>query len=133
MSTVTEYRQLLNKYAPQPIRSPLAYRQAVAVLEKLMVPHPTAARSQLIELFATLIEKYESRQHPTPVAPPAEMLSKLIKTRGVKPAEVSRKTGIPTATLSNVLAKRRGISKQNAFKLSEYFGLSPLVFLDGQP
>jgi HTH-type transcriptional regulator/antitoxin HigA len=130
MSTVTEYRQLLTKYTPQPIRSQVAYKQALAMLEKLMVPQPNAARSQLIELFATLIEKYESRQYPTPEIPPAEMLSKLLKTRGVKPAEVAKKTGIPTATLSNVLAQRRGISKQNAFKLGEYFGLSPIVFLE---
>jgi plasmid maintenance system antidote protein VapI len=57
------------------------------------------------------------------------MLGKLLKTKGVSLADVSRATKIPTATLSNILANRRGISKQSAFKLSEYFGLSPLVFL----
>jgi HTH-type transcriptional regulator/antitoxin HigA len=132
MSTATEYRQLLTKYAPRPIRSQRAYEQAIAQLEKLMVPHPNAARSLLIEVLATLIEKYESRQYPTPEVAPAPMLRKLLATKGVKPAEVAKKTGIPTATLSNVLAGRRGISKQNAFKLGEYFGLSPIVFLSGQ-
>ena len=98
-----------------------------------MVPRPNAARSLLIEVLATLIEKYESREYPTPEVAPADMLAKLLKTKGVKPADVARKTGIPTATLSNVLARRRGISKQNAIKLGEYFGLSPIVFLDRQP
>ena len=84
-------------------------------------------------MLATLIEKYESREYPTPEIEPAEMLATLLATKGVKPAEVSKKTGIPTATLSNVLARRRGISKQNAFKLGEYFGLSPIVFLSRQP
>ena len=133
MSTVTGYRQLLAKYAPQPIRSQAAYEQALAQLEELMVPRPTAARSLLIEVLATLIEKYESREYPTPEFAPAEMLVKLLATKGVKSAEVARETGIPTATLSNVLARRRGISKQNAFKLGEYFGLSPIVFLGRQP
>lgn len=132
MSTVAEYRQLLMKYAPVPIRSEKAYRQALAQLEKLMVPNPNAAHSLLIEVLATLIEKYESREHPTPEVTPAEMLAKLLKTKGVKPAEVAKQTGIPTATLSNVLARRRGISKQNAFRLGEYFGLSPIVFLEAQ-
>ena len=132
MSTVTGYRQLLTKYPPQPIRSQEMYEQALAQLEKLMVPRPTAARSLLIEVHATLIEKYESREYPTPEVTPAEMLAKLLKTKGVKRADVARTTGIPTATLSNVLASRRGISKQSAFKLGEYFGLSPIVFLGCQ-
>ena len=132
MSTVTGYRQLLTKYAPQPIRSQETYKQALSQLEELMVPHPNAARSLLIELLATLIEKYESREYPTPEVAPAKLLAKLLKTKGVKPADVARTTGIPTATLSNVLADRRGISKKNAFKLGEYFGLSPIVFLGGQ-
>jgi HTH-type transcriptional regulator/antitoxin HigA len=102
-------------------------------LEELMVPRPNAARSMLIEVLATLIEKFESREYPTPEVAPAEMLSKLLATKGVKPADVARATGIPTATLSNVLARRRGISKQNAFKLGEYFGISPIAFLGRQP
>lgn len=132
VTTATEYRQLLTKYAPRSIRSQKAYERALAQLEKLMVPRPNAARSMLIELLSTLIEQYESREHPTPEVPSAEMLAKLLKTKGVKPADVAKATGIPTATLSNVLAQRRGISKQNAFKLGEYFGLSPIVFLGGQ-
>ena len=132
MSSVPGYRRLLTKYAPQPIRSPEAYAQALAQLEKLMVPYPNAARSLLIEVLATLIEKYESRDYPTPEVAPSEMLAKLLQTKGVKPADVAKMTGIPTATLSNVLADRRGISKQNAFRLGEYFGLSPIVFLGPQ-
>jgi HTH-type transcriptional regulator/antitoxin HigA len=129
MSTATEYRQLLTKYTPRPIRSQAMYEQALAQIEALMVPRPNAARSQLIELLATLIEKYESREYPTPEVAPAEMLEKLLRTKGVKPAEVAKQAGIPTTTLSNVLAGRRGISKQNAFKLGEYFGVSPIAFL----
>lgn len=133
MSTTTQYRQLLMKYTPQPIRSQKAYEQTLSQLEKLMVPHPNAAQSLLIEMLATLVEKYESHAYPTPEIAPAEMLSRLLATKGVKAADVAKATGIPTATLSNVLADRRGISKQNAFKLSEYFGLSPIVFLKSQP
>lgn len=129
MSTAAEYRQLLTKYAPQPIRSQRMYEQALLQLEQVMVPRPNAARSLLIEMLSTLIEQYESREYPTPQVAPAEILSKLLKTRGVKPVSVAKATGIPTATLSNVLAGRRGISKQNAFKLGEYFGLSPIAFL----
>jgi HTH-type transcriptional regulator/antitoxin HigA len=129
MSIATEYRDLLVRYAPQPIRSDAAYRRALTQLEKLMVPNPGAARSRLIEVLATLIEKYESREHPTPRVSPAEMLAHLLEANGIQCATLSRETGIPAATLSNVLAHRRGISKKNAIRLGKYFGLSPIAFL----
>lgn len=131
MSTATEYRELLSSHTPKPIRTHKEYEQALSQLESLMVPHPSAARSMLIEVLSTLIERYESRQFPTPEVAPSAMLAKLLKTKGVTSAEVAKKTGIPTATISNVLANRRGISKQNAIRLGEYFGLSPIVFLGG--
>ena len=90
MSTVPGYRQLLSKHVPQPIRSQESYEYALAQLEELMVPRPNAARSLLIEVLATLIEKYESREYPTPEVAPADMLAKLLKTKGVKPADVAR-------------------------------------------
>ena len=133
MSTIAEYRGLLAKYAPQPIRSDEDYQRALAQVEKLMVPHPDAAHSLLIEVLATLIEKYESREYPTPQVAPPEMLAHLLKSKGVKPADLAKRTGIPPATLSNVLAHRRGISKVNAIKLAGYFGLSPMVFLMKAP
>ena len=62
MSTASEYRELLIKYAPQPIRSQPMYERAMAQLEELMVPDPTPAHSVFIELLSTLIERYELRE-----------------------------------------------------------------------
>jgi hypothetical protein len=84
MSTATEYRTLLLKYPPQPIRSGQDYQRAVAQLEKLMVPQPGEARGHLIEVLSTLIENYESREHPTPLVSPTRMLAHLLEARGVK-------------------------------------------------
>jgi antitoxin component HigA of HigAB toxin-antitoxin module len=71
MSLTSAYRDLLMEYLPNPIKSEQEYRHALRQLEKLMVPKPGAARSQLIELISTFIEQYESREHPTPNVPPA--------------------------------------------------------------
>lgn len=133
MNTLAEYRQLLTKHVPRPIRSQKEYERALVQLESVMVPRPNAAHSLLIEVLSTLIESYESHRYPTPELDPAAMLAELLKAKGVKSAEVARETGIPSATLSNVLAGRRGVSKQNALKLGEYFGVSPVAFLLDQP
>lgn len=130
MSTATEYRELLVRFLPHPIRSDTDYRRSLVQLERLMEPRPTAARSQLIEVLAMLIERYESRDHPTPECNSADVLKNLLDAKGVSPAGVAKATGIPPATISNVLARRRGISKANAVVLGKYFGVSAAVFLD---
>jgi HTH-type transcriptional regulator/antitoxin HigA len=129
MGTATEYRKLLAAFVPRPIRSEKDYRRALAQLGKLMVPHPGSARSRLIEVLSTLIEKYESREYPTPHVSPSKMLAHLLEAKSLKCADLAKSTGIPAATLSNVLANRRGISKDNGIKLAKYFGVSPVVFL----
>jgi len=129
MSTATEYRDLLVQFAPRPIQSAADYRRTVAQLERIMEPHPSAARSQLIEVLATLIERYESRDYPTPEGDPADVLKNLLDAKGVTAAGVAKATGISPATISNVLARRRCISKANALVLGKYFGVSATVFL----
>jgi HTH-type transcriptional regulator / antitoxin HigA len=130
MSTATEYRELLVRFLPHPIRSDADYRRSLVQLAQLMVPRPTAARSQFIEVLATLIERYESRDYPTPECDSADALRNLLDAKGVSPAGVAKATGIPPATISNVLARRRGISKTNAVILGKYFGVSATLFLD---
>ena len=130
MTADLKYRKLLAKYAPQPIRSAQDYRRTLKQLDELMQPRADQATSLLIEMLSTLIEKYESRSSPQPTVSPAEMLAHLLEARQLKSAKVAKATKIPAATLSNVLANRRGISKLNALRLGAYFGVSPVLFLD---
>lgn len=116
MSTTTEYRELVNEYLPRPVLNEADYRRTMRQVEKLMTPHPSAARSMLIEVLATLVEQYELREDPLPDVPPAKMLAHCIEARETTAARVSKETGIPHATLSNVLAGRRGISKASAVR-----------------
>ncbi len=129
MAVLTDYQSLLLDYQPRPIRSESAYRKALRHIEKLMRPNLPRAESELVELLATLIEQYESREHPTPLNPPREMLAHLIEARGVAQADVARATGISRSTLSAVLAGRRKLSNANIAALSSYFHVSPTAFM----
>jgi HTH-type transcriptional regulator / antitoxin HigA len=131
MSTTT-YESLLLDYVPRPIRSKAAYARALSQVEKLMAtPHLDRAQSEMLELLATLVEQYESREHPTPQSTPAEMLAHFLEARNLSQAELSRVAGIPRSVLANVLAGRRAISKASAVKLSKYFGVSLSLFVEG--
>jgi HTH-type transcriptional regulator/antitoxin HigA len=132
MAGLTDYQSLLLDYEPRPIRSESAYRKALRHMEELMRPRLSRAESELAELLATLIEQYESREHPTPKASPREMLAHLIEVRGVTQAAVARATGIASPTLSAVLAGRRTLSKASITALSVYFHVSPTALMDSQ-
>ena len=133
MSTLTSYQSLLLDYEPRPIRSEGAYRKALRHLEKLLRPHPSRAESELVEVLATLIEQYESREHPTPKSAPHDMLAHLMEARGMTQAAVARTTGIPRSTLSAALAGRRKLSTANIAALSVYFHVSPSAFMELPP
>lgn len=56
------YLELLMKYPPKPLGTEAEYRRALRLVDKLMTPEPSAAVAALIEVHATLIEQYESRE-----------------------------------------------------------------------
>jgi len=131
MSMVTEYRALMNEYLPRPIITEADYQRAIKQVEKLMVPLPSRARSMMIEMLATLVEQYESKHYAATIGAPHEMLAHCIEVREVTASQVAKDTGIPQATLSNVLSGRRGISKANALKFGRYFNLPFATFIEG--
>jgi len=83
----------------------------------------------LLELLATLAERYEEKHFPAPEVAPGEVLAHLIQARGVSKAEVSRATGIARQTITNIVNGARGISEQNRTKLAQFFHVSPLLFV----
>ena len=116
------YRTLLLKAPPRSIRSQADYKKALRAVEMLMTkPHLAKAESEYVELLSTLIEHYESQEFPTPKVSQSNLLAHLIAERGMTQAAVARETQISRGTLSNVLAGRRELSKQNIAKLSSFF------------
>ena len=83
----------------------------------------------MIAVLSTLIESYEVARIPRRKPTPSEMLAHLIDAKQVTKAEIARATEIPRSTITNVLADRRQISKDNVTKLAAYFHVDPSVFL----
>jgi HTH-type transcriptional regulator/antitoxin HigA len=126
---MTAYESLLLEYKPRPIRTTAEHARALKHIERLMRPNIGRAESELVELLATLIEQYEASKYPTPRVSPSVRLAELIAAREISQAQLSRISGIGTATISSILAGRRGISKANAVKLAHAFGVSPADFI----
>lgn len=130
MTTTAQYKSLLLDYVPHPIRNDRDLARVHRQIERLMCkPSLAQAESQMLEMLSTLAEQYESAAHPTPSLPPREMLAHLLEARNVTAADVSRQTGIPRSTISNVLAGRRALSMANVAKVAAFFNVSPALFI----
>ncbi|HEX7671455.1 MAG TPA: helix-turn-helix transcriptional regulator, partial [Polyangiaceae bacterium] len=103
-------------------------RRARRAVERLLTPHPSRAESEIIEVMATLIEQFESRERPTPHVSTRQLLEHLMDSRSISRAELARATGIPRSTVTNLLAGKRAPSKANIQALANYFGVSALAF-----
>src|SRR5438128_2712574 len=97
------YEALLLEAKPRPIRSEREYRRVLRYIEGHMEPHPSKAKGELLELLSGLVVQYESQTYPAPDVSPRDMLAHLIEARQVTRAEVARRTGIPRATITNIL------------------------------
>ena len=127
---MTAYQALLLDFTPRPIRTEAAYRKALRQIDKLMKPSNSRAESELLELLSTLVEQYESQEHPTPKASQRDLLAHLLDAKGASKAEAARASDVPRSVITNVLAGRRRLSQANIVKLAAYFNVSSAEFLE---
>jgi HTH-type transcriptional regulator/antitoxin HigA len=75
-----------------------------------------------------LVHHYERQRYPIPPSPPHELVGYLMEQRGLKPADL-----IPVLSsksrVSEILAGKRGVSKEQAKNLSAYFEVGVQIFL----
>jgi HTH-type transcriptional regulator/antitoxin HigA len=133
MSTATEHRDfmtLVGTLAPRPIRNKRQLATAYREIDRLMrLQKRSADERDYLELLSMLVEKYEATQVPAPAVSQGQMLEHLLDARQLTAAQVAKATGISANLLSNVRAGRRELSKDNIRKLSEFFNVSPAVWL----
>jgi len=124
------YGKLLAAELPQPIQNDREFDRMTARLEALdfakrkLTPEEKALR----EILAALIEVYDDEHHNIPDQPPFEMVKHLMEKRGLKQADLVPVLG-SRAQVSDLVNGKRGISKAQVKLLSEYFGVSPELFL----
>jgi HTH-type transcriptional regulator/antitoxin HigA len=124
------YPELLRQAQPQIINDDRSHQRALRTVELLMKkPRLTKAEGKLLDLLAKLVDDYEETIYPTPEVSPARMLKHLIEAKETTQAELSRQTGVPRSTISEVLKGKRSISVENAFRLAEYFHVDATLFL----
>jgi HTH-type transcriptional regulator/antitoxin HigA len=125
------YGRLLAKAVPRVITTKDEHERALAMVESLMEKgerHMTREEDALLDLLTNLIRDYEAAEYPPRgMSKPHEMVAFLLEQRGLKPNDL-----LPIlaskSRVSELLSGKRSISKAQAKKLAEFFGV-PLDLL----
>ena len=123
------YGKLLAAELPRPIESDRQFESMVERLEALDFAKRklTQEEEALRGILAALIADYDDK-FTLPEQPPYEMVKHLMENRGLKQADLVPVLG-SRAQVSDLVNGKRGISKAQAKKLAEYFGVSVELFI----
>jgi HTH-type transcriptional regulator/antitoxin HigA len=125
----TTYSQLLVEYQPKIITTEAEYDHALETVEKLMAcKQRTSEQTAILQLLVTLIEEFETKHYPIEPSSPHAMLEHLMDARGIKQSDLVGVIG-SKGVVSEVVHRKRAISKAQAKALGEFFNVSPGLFI----
>ncbi|WP_220392972.1 helix-turn-helix domain-containing protein [Chitinophaga lutea] len=111
------------------IKTIAQYHRYAGLLEKLvMLNKKSTAERDVMELLQVLIEKYDRDHNTFTEADPIESLRFLMKDHKMKSVDLATALGVSTSLVSDILHRRRGLSKENIRKLAEQFSVSQELF-----
>jgi HTH-type transcriptional regulator/antitoxin HigA len=124
-----KYARLLARTLPVVIETEEENERMLAEVDKLMDKNPlTPEESKLFDLMVRLIEDFEEDAYPMGDVSPHQMLQHLMEARGLSQVDLLPIFG-GRGRVSEVVNGKRGISKDQAKKLGEYFHVSAELFI----
>jgi HTH-type transcriptional regulator/antitoxin HigA len=126
----SRYRRLVAEVSPTIIETEEENERVLAIVERLMAKAEkrTPEEDAILNLLVHLVEQFEDRAYPTGDAAPAEMIAFLLEQRGLKPIALADVLG-SRGRVSEILAAKRSVSKEQAKKLGEFFHVSAAAFI----
>jgi HTH-type transcriptional regulator/antitoxin HigA len=126
------YGRLLAKTVPRVIASEEENERAIAIVESLMEKgesNMTPEEDALLDLLTNLIRDYEASAYPArPKSTAHQLVAFLLEQRELKPNALWPVIG-SKGRVSEILAGKRPISKEQAKKLAEFFRVRADLFL----
>ena len=125
------WARLRSEVGVGPIRSPKDYSAMSQLLDRLVDivgdddKHPL---SSLVDVVATLLERYENDTMRAPSASAQDVLSFLMERHGLTQGDLRAEIG-SQGVVSEVLRGKRQVNARQAKALAKRFGVSPAVFL----
>ena len=132
MATLTEtaYGKLLSRTRPRVIKTEAENERALAELEALdTLGRPlTREEEALTELLTLLVRQFEESRYPLGHAEPLDALRDFMEMRHLRQRDLIPVFGA-SSVVSQVLNRKRSISKNHARKLAEFFNVPVSLFI----
>jgi len=126
------YGQLLAEASPRVIASAGEHERALTIVESLMEKgerNMTPEEDALLDLLTNLIRDYEATAYPPRAkSRPHEMVAFLLEQRGLKASDLWPVIG-SRGRVSEIVSGKRSISKEQAKRLAEFFGVRADLFI----
>jgi HTH-type transcriptional regulator/antitoxin HigA len=125
------YGRLLARAVPKVIKTEEENERALAIVESLMAKgeaNLTLEEDALLELLADLVHDFEERAYPIPRSEPHEMVAFLLEQRGLTAKNLWPVVG-SKSRVSEILAGKRAMTKEQAKKLAAFFRTSVELFI----
>jgi HTH-type transcriptional regulator/antitoxin HigA len=138
MSTVhasKEYLVLIKRFPLRPIRDEQMLDLASDLFSELVLraESRTPDESDYLSILGKLIREYEdTHKAMPPQMTPKRALESLMEDNNLSQSELARRLEVPQSVISEFLSGKRGLSKKLMLKLSDYFKVSPELFLHAQ-
>lgn len=111
------------------IKDARQYESYCTQLEQLVTaPQPTAATQEEIDLLTLLVETWDHAHATLPEADPIELLRSLMAGRQLLAKDLVAALGLSKGAVSDILNRRRGLSKEIIRRLASYFQVSQEAF-----
>jgi HTH-type transcriptional regulator / antitoxin HigA len=124
----TIYGKLLAESQPKVINDEHEYEDALKIVNTLMSKNElTPEETELLQVWAILIEDYEEQNYPMSEATPQEVLLHLMEVKEVRQVDLTGILG-SKGVVSEVVNGKRSISKAQAKALGEFFKVNPSLF-----
>lgn len=125
------YGALLSQKRPRRIRTEAEYDAVAEEVEEISFKDGVSPEErEYANLLLLLLSAYDEAHPPYgKSATHAEILAHVLEHRGMKQADLIPVVG-SSAYVSQILSGKRGISRNMAKRLGEFFGLEPSVFLN---
>jgi HTH-type transcriptional regulator/antitoxin HigA len=122
------YLELVLAFPLASIRSERHLHEAQKVMDRLLSRGKLDQGEEMyLDALSDLVAAYEDEHHAIPPASDADMLRHLMDANGVTQAQLSRKTGLPKSSLSEVLSGKKPFSRQMIRVLAAYFKVATSV------
>jgi HTH-type transcriptional regulator/antitoxin HigA len=116
------YLELVQDFPLASVKSERHLKEAQLVIDFLLTRGKLdEGEETYLDALSDLVGAYEDEHHAIDPASDADMLRHLLDAKRVSQIQLSRDTGLPKSSISEVLSGKKQFSRQMIRKLADYF------------